>query len=152
MKKGALLAEALISVLILSVTIVALLGSYASSTRLVQKTKFVQKLQILFLLKMNEYFKIENIKDGEEFYGNFPPPYNDCKFYAIVEKEEINYEKQDFPIDLPDLQPRYWIKLKIEVPMNNKTYIYNTKILYSNIDFLSKPKKISRFRLDEEAK
>jgi len=150
-KNGAVLAEALLAVLILSLSLVAVIGNFSSSAKLAQKSAFYQKLTILLQYQAQGLFKMEQVKDGDHYEGPFPEPYSDCSYVIDFREEEIDYEDSMFPDQLDDIQPRFYMDLTIIVPKANmQTFTYQTRLAYSNLDFLDKPKNILTFRLEED--
>lgn len=152
MKTGAMLVEALLAVLILSISMIAILGNFGNSTNMAMRIQRQHKISTLVQYYSNDFFKQENLPVDETLEGNCPEPFEDCLYTIEVNEEEIDYEKTDFPDDLDKISPRYTIDLTLEIPMGKRnTYIYQTQLYYSNIDFLHKPEDALRFKIDDES-
>ena len=86
-KRGIILAEALLTIIILSIGLVAIIQSYLSSYRASILTKDYVLATMLLQNKMYEIMQLSSIKAEEKEDGDFPEPFE--RFHYSLESHAV---------------------------------------------------------------
>lgn len=79
-KKGSLLVEALLTIVIMAVGLTFIMQSFLSGFRASAQVEDYSLASVLLEDKMNDLLQVGFIASGVEEEGNFPPPYEDFKY------------------------------------------------------------------------